>query len=45
MAAFVLARYAFHGREALYGLFTLGLLFPVAVAILPLFIVLRQTTC
>ncbi len=42
LAAFVLARYPFRGREAVYGLFTLGLLFPIAVAILPLFIVLRQ---
>ncbi len=42
LAAFVLARYPFKGRELIYGLFTLGLLFPVAVAILPLFIVLRQ---
>ena len=42
MAAFVIARYSFRGRELFYGLFTLGLLFPVAVAILPLFIVLRQ---
>ena len=42
LAAFVLARYEFRGREVMYGLFTLGLLFPIAVAILPLFIVLRQ---
>jgi raffinose/stachyose/melibiose transport system permease protein len=42
LSAFVLARYDFRGRELIYGLFTLGLLFPVAVAILPLFIVLRQ---
>jgi raffinose/stachyose/melibiose transport system permease protein len=42
LAAFVLARYRFRGRELIYGLFTLGLLFPVAVAILPLFVVLRQ---
>ena len=42
LAAFVLARFRFNGRELIYGLFTLGLLFPVAVAILPLFIVLRQ---
>lgn len=42
MAAFVVARYSFRGRELVYGLFTIGLLFPVAVAILPLFIVLRQ---
>jgi raffinose/stachyose/melibiose transport system permease protein len=42
LAAFVLARYKFRGRELVYGLFTLGLLFPPAVAILPLFVVLRQ---
>ena len=42
LAAFVIARYPFRGRELVYGLFTLGLLFPVAVAILPLFITLRQ---
>jgi raffinose/stachyose/melibiose transport system permease protein len=42
LAAFVLARYRFKGRELVYGLFTIGLLFPVAVAILPLFITLRQ---
>lgn len=42
LAAFVLARYNFRGREVVYALFTVGLLFPVAVAILPLFIVLRQ---
>ena len=42
LAAYVIARYPFKGREVVYGLFTLGLLFPVAVAILPLFIVLRQ---
>jgi raffinose/stachyose/melibiose transport system permease protein len=42
LAAFVIARFRFRGREGLYTLFTLGLLFPVAVAIIPLFIVLRQ---
>ena len=42
LAAFVFARFAFRGRELLYGLFTLGLLFPVAVAILPLFIMVRS---
>jgi raffinose/stachyose/melibiose transport system permease protein len=42
LAAYVIARYSFRGRELVYGLFTLGLLFPVAVAILPLFIMLRQ---
>lgn len=42
LAAFVIARFRYRGREATYTLFTLGLLFPVAVAILPLFIVIRQ---
>ncbi|MFJ5708147.1 MULTISPECIES: carbohydrate ABC transporter permease [unclassified Streptomyces] len=41
MAAFVLARYAFRGRELFYGLFTIGLMFPFAVAVLPLFLMLR----
>jgi raffinose/stachyose/melibiose transport system permease protein len=42
MAAFALSRYSFKGREALYGLFTLGLLFPIGVATLPLYLMLRQ---
>ena len=42
LAAFVLSRYSFRGREAIYTLFTFGLLFPVTVAIVPLFIVIRQ---
>lgn len=42
LAAYVLARIAFRGREAVYTLFTLGLLFPIAVAILPLFVMLRS---
>ena len=42
LAAFVLARVPFKGREAVYTLFTLGLLFPIAVAILPLFILVRD---
>lgn len=42
LAAFVLARFRFAGREAFYTFFTLGLLVPVAVAILPLFITLRD---
>ncbi|XTZ13151.1 carbohydrate ABC transporter permease [Micromonospora echinospora] len=41
MAAFVLARYAFRGRELLATLFAMGLMFPFAVAILPLFVLLR----
>jgi len=42
LAAFVLSRYSFRGREAIYTLFTFGLLFPVTVAIVPLFVVIRQ---
>jgi raffinose/stachyose/melibiose transport system permease protein len=41
LAAFVFARIAFRGREALYTLFVLGLLFPSAVVILPLYILIR----
>jgi len=41
-ATFVLARYEFKGREALYTFFTLGLLFPLGVAILPLYLMLRN---
>ena len=42
LAAFVFARFAFRGRELFYTVFTLGLLFPIAVAILPLFIMIRN---
>jgi raffinose/stachyose/melibiose transport system permease protein len=42
LAAFVFARMAFRGREATYTLFVFGLLFPSAVAILPLYILIRQ---
>lgn len=42
LAAFAFARIAFRGREAMYTLFTLGLLFPAAVAILPLYILVRN---
>jgi len=42
LAAFPLARFEFRGREALYTLFTLGLLFPVGVAVLPLYLLLRN---
>jgi raffinose/stachyose/melibiose transport system permease protein len=41
LAAFVFARFAFRGREPVFTLFTIGLMFPFAVAILPLFIMLR----
>ena len=42
MAAFIFARYAFRGRELLFMVFTAGLMFPFAVAILPLYVLLRQ---
>ncbi|WP_431923298.1 carbohydrate ABC transporter permease [Micromonospora wenchangensis] len=41
MAAYVFARFAFRGREFLVTIFAIGLMFPFAVAILPLFILLR----
>ncbi len=42
LAAFVLARREFPGREFAYTVFTLGLLFPATVAILPLLILVRD---
>jgi raffinose/stachyose/melibiose transport system permease protein len=42
MAAFAIARYEFRGRDALYSMFTAGLLFPLTVAILPLYLMLKD---
>ncbi|WNM33853.1 carbohydrate ABC transporter permease [Streptomyces sp. Li-HN-5-11] len=42
LAAFSFARFAFRGREVLFTLFTVGLMFPFAVAALPLFLLLRS---
>ena len=42
MAGYALSRYTFKGREGVYTLFTLGLLFPLGVATLPLYLWLRQ---
>ena len=42
MAAYPLARYQFRLREPLFMVFVLGLLFPAAVAIIPLFILVTQ---
>ncbi|BDI22969.1 carbohydrate ABC transporter permease [Herbiconiux sp. L3-i23] len=42
MAAFALARYRFRGRGAIYALFTAGLMFPMTVAITPLYILVRD---
>jgi len=41
MAAFALSRYAFRGREVFYTLFITGLLFPIGIAALPLFLQLQ----
>jgi raffinose/stachyose/melibiose transport system permease protein len=41
LAAFVFARRSFPGREVMFTLFTLGFLFPSAVAILPLFVLVK----
>lgn len=40
-ASFVLARYNFSGRNAMYALFAAGLMFPMTVAITPLYILIR----
>lgn len=42
LSAFSFARFAFRGREGLFTLFTMGLMFPFAVAALPLFLLLRS---
>lgn len=41
MAAYVLARYRFRGRGALYALYASGLMFPLTVAITPLYLLVR----
>lgn len=41
-AAFVLARFTFRGREIIFNFFLFGLLFPLTVAVLPLYITIRQ---
>lgn len=41
-AAYALSRYTFPGREGLFLLFTSGLLFPLGVASLPLYLILRN---
>jgi len=42
MAAFVFARMRFRGRDTLFNIFMIGLMFPIVVAILPLYILIRQ---
>jgi raffinose/stachyose/melibiose transport system permease protein len=42
MMAFVFARVPFKGREIVFNILSIGLLFPLVVAILPIFIQIRQ---
>ena len=42
LAAFVFARLEFRSKGWLFNLFTVGLMFPISVAILPVYFVLRQ---
>lgn len=42
MASYVIARYEFRGRGAMYSLFAAGLMFPITVAITPLYILVRD---
>lgn len=42
MTSFVLARYKFRGQGAMYALFASGLMFPITVAITPLYILVKN---
>lgn len=42
MVSFVLARYKFRGRGVVYSLFAAGLMFPITVAITPLYILIKD---
>jgi raffinose/stachyose/melibiose transport system permease protein len=42
MVSFVFARLEFRGKNFFFNLFTIGLMFPINVAILPVYFVLRQ---
>jgi raffinose/stachyose/melibiose transport system permease protein len=42
LASFVFARMHFKGRDTLFNIFMIGLMFPILVAILPLYILMRQ---
>jgi raffinose/stachyose/melibiose transport system permease protein len=41
MTSFILARYRFRGRGAMYSLFAAGLMFPLTVAVTPLYILVK----
>ena len=42
LAAFVFARMQFRGKDLAFNLLTLGLMFPITVAIMPVYLVIRQ---
>ncbi len=42
LAAFVFSRVRIRGKNILFNFFTLGLMFPVTIAILPIFLMVRQ---
>ena len=42
MVSFVIARYRFKGRNAMYSLFAAGLMFPLTVAITPLYLLIKN---
>jgi len=42
MAAFALSRMKFRGQNFVFNFLTLGLMFPITIAILPVFLILRQ---
>lgn len=42
MASYVLSRYSFRGRGVLYAIFAAGLMFPMTVAITPLYLVIKN---
>ena len=42
MVSYILARYRFAGRGALYALFAAGLMFPITVAITPLYLLVKD---
>lgn len=42
MASFVIARYSFAGRNTMYALFAAGLMFPMTVAITPLYLLVKN---
>jgi raffinose/stachyose/melibiose transport system permease protein len=42
MTSFIIARYRFRGRGAMFSLFAAGLMFPMTVAITPLYILIKS---